>query len=449
MKISELRSAIHQTLWALDLAQLPAWQRYIISLLRILEATVRDISSGMTTLRAMSLVYTTLLSLVPLLAVSFSVLKGFGVHNQIEPFLLTLLAPLEERGVEITHQIIGFVDNIKVGVLGVLGLGLLIYTAFSLIQKIERAFNATWRIGNIRSLSQRFSNYLSIILVGPVLVFLAMGITAAVTNSSIILTLSEIEPFGSTLQLIGKLLPYLLIIAAFTFVYSLIPNTRVRFRSALTGAIIAGILWEVTGWLFTNFVANSANYAAIYSGFAIMLLFMIWLYLSWLILLVGVTISYYHQHPEQAAYIDNPELTVRERIELSLQLMLHIGQHFAQQKSPWTVEALIHSVGVTEGQIKRSIEPLLQSRLITYGGNGCQELIPQRPLEQITIKEIIDAAAGNNEPQHRLSHPVVGQLMTQLDESLDTSLEGITLLQLVERSGRPTDEQASRGPATR
>lgn len=442
MKISEIRSTIHQTLWALKLTEFPPWQARIIRLLRIIEATSRDISSGMTTLRAMSLVYTTLLSLVPLLAVSFSVLKGFGVHNQIEPMLLALLTPLGDKGIELTQQIIGFVDNIKVGVLGALGLALLIYTVISLIQKIERAFNATWRIGDSRSLSQRFSNYLSVVMVGPVLVFSAMGITAAISSSSIILSLSEIEPFGTTLHLISKLLPYLLIIAAFTFIYTLIPNTRVKIRSAFTGAVIAGILWEVTGWLFANFVANSANYTAIYSGFAILMIFMIWLYLSWLILLIGATIAYYHQHPEQAAYLHKSELTVQQKIELSLLAMLHIGRHFNRQKSAWALAALSQKMGATDEQIESIMAPLLNSQLLTYGGKDCQQLLPQRPLEQISIKEILDAASGNgtNQPQQQLSHPVVGQLMQQLDTSLSSSLEGMTLLQLVERSDTSEDK---------
>lgn len=436
MKVSDIRSNIHQTLWALELAEFPGWQARIIRLLRILEATSRDISSGMTTLRAMSLVYTTLLSLVPLLAVSFSVLKGFGVHNQIEPMLLALLTPLGDKGVDITHQIISFVDNIKVGVLGAIGLGFLIYTVISLIQKIERAFNSTWRISDSRSLSQRFSNYLSVVMVGPVMVFTAMGITAAISNSSIIVSLSEIEPFGTTLHLIGKLLPYLLIIAAFTFVYTLIPNTKVKIRSALTGAIIAGILWELSGWLFANFVANSGNYTAIYSGFAILMVFMIWLYLSWLILLVGATIAYYHQHPEQAAYLHKEKLTARQQTELSLLVMLQVGRHFNQQKDAWEINELAQKVGATDEQMEHVITPLLKHQLITYGGNDCVQIFPQRPIEQIAIKDILDASTGATEEElrHQKSHPSVSDVMRHLDQSLTTSLEGMSLMQLVEQS---------------
>ena len=118
------------------------WRKF----LQIIAMTLRDLMGGMITLRAMSLVYTTLLSLVPLLAVSISVLKGFGVHDQLEPTLVHLLAPLGEKSVEISAKIVGFVENMRIGVLGALGLAMLIYTAVSLIQKIEAAFNQTWRL---------------------------------------------------------------------------------------------------------------------------------------------------------------------------------------------------------------------------------------------------------------------------------------------------------------
>ncbi len=160
--VKGLKSHITGAIWDVDPAALPAWAGGPMRLVHILYAVVRDLGDGMLRLRAMSLVYTTLLSLVPLLAISFSVLKGFGVHNQIEPMLLNFLAPLGEKGVEITEYIITFVERIKVGVLGAVGLGLLVYTVVSLMQKIERSFNDTWHVTRHRSLAQRFSGYLSV-----------------------------------------------------------------------------------------------------------------------------------------------------------------------------------------------------------------------------------------------------------------------------------------------
>ena len=241
-------------LWDVDLGGLPTWRRLVLWTLRIGHACLRDLAEGQLTLRAMSLVYTTLLSLVPLLAISFSVLKGFGVHNQVEPLLLGFLEPLGDKGVEITERIVGFVDNIKVGVLGFLGFVLLFYTVISLMQKIERAFNYTWRISRERTLGQRFRDYFSVIIIGPVLVFSSLSITASIMSDQVVQALTAIEPFGTLLHLAGRLVPYLLIVAAFTFIYAFMPNTKVRLGSALVGGLVAGVLWNAAGWAFASFV---------------------------------------------------------------------------------------------------------------------------------------------------------------------------------------------------
>ena len=150
--LTEFTRRSHDFLWGEDLGAVSSLRRKLLLALRTVYAVLRDLGEGQLTLRAMSLVYTTLLSVAPLLALSFSVLKGFGVQNQVRPALLGLLAPLGEKGVEITDQVIGFVNNIKVGVLGALGLGLLIYTVITLLQKIEHAFNFVWRVKSGRPL---------------------------------------------------------------------------------------------------------------------------------------------------------------------------------------------------------------------------------------------------------------------------------------------------------
>lgn len=299
MPLSYIRNKIHTVLWDVELDPLPKWQRAIIKLLRIFQAVIYDLSDGLPALRATSLVYTTLLSMIPALAISFTLLKNSGFHNQIKPLLLHLLMPLGTQSVHITNQIIAFVDNIDVGLLGIMGISLLFYTVITLIHKIECAFNYTWHITKYRSLGQRISAYLGVIVIGPILVFAAIVITATIASSSIITSLSSIEPFAIIFTTAGSLLPYLLVIAAFTVIYFLVPNTTVKIRSALTGAFIAGILWETAGALFASFIVNSGNYTVVYSSFAVLILFMIWLYLSWLILLIGAAISYYHQNPNK------------------------------------------------------------------------------------------------------------------------------------------------------
>ena len=235
LTIQKWLSPVVSFVWDDDLRQLGRLRQLVVFVTRVLFVLARELIGGQLNLRAMSLVYTTLLSIVPLLAVSFSVLKGFGVHNTIEPLLYQMLSPLGPSGVEITDKIIGFVQNVKVGVLGSVGLALLIYTVIALMQKIESAFNYVWRIDHLRPLSQRFSNYLSVVLIGPVLIFTAVGFTAAVLNMEVAQRLVAIEPFGILMLLVSKLVPYLLVCLAFTLIYIFIPNTRVNFTAALVG----------------------------------------------------------------------------------------------------------------------------------------------------------------------------------------------------------------------
>ena len=294
--VKRLNDFLTRDIWYLDPGPQARFRAFLIKSLRLIHASVREFHERDLPLWATSLVYTTLLSLVPLLAFSFSVLKGFGVHNQIEPFLSQFLAPLGTESNEITHRIIVFVEKVNVSVLGSLGLATLIYTVISLVQKIEDALNHIWKIEKTRSFTRRFSDYITILLIGPVLMFTAIGLTATVSSTTIVQKLMSIEPFGTAIYIAGKLVPYLFVTITFTLIYILLPNTKVRFGSALLGGVVAGILWQTAGWAFTYFIASSTRYPAIYSSFAVIILFMIWLYVNWLILLVGAEISFCHQN---------------------------------------------------------------------------------------------------------------------------------------------------------
>ncbi len=427
---------IYDYIWNSEPAALPGWQQSLIRFLQIMEMVGRDLAQGMLTLRAMSLVYTTLLSFVPLLAVSFSVLKGFGVHNQIEPLLLNFLAPLGDKSTEITRNIVGFVENMKIGVLGALGLGMLMFTVISLIQKIEAAFNQTWRIRGNRNLAQRFSNYLSVVMVGPVLVFSAFGITASLKSHAIVEAIGNLPYMADLIQLVGHLLPYVLIIAAFTFVYVLVPNTRVRIRSALYGAIVAGILWRLSGNLFALFAGGSTSYTAIYSGFAILLLFMIWLYLGWLILLVGASISYYHQHPERLRWkTENFSISGILRENLALQLMLEIGRaHYSEQDFKPTRAGLYQRLNIPETMIDRMLNNLEHNGLISYSCEPENVYLPARSVEQISVMDILHAARQAEDDgmsEQFKTDPVISDIQQKIELNLQQTLQQKSLKDLI------------------
>jgi membrane protein len=392
----------------------------------------RDLMSGMITLHAMSLVYTTLLSLVPLLAVSISVLKGFGVHDQLEPALINLLTPLGEQSGEISARIIGFVENMQIGVLGALGLALLLYTVISLIQKIESAFNLTWQLHSSRGLMQRFSDYLSVIMVGPVLIFSAVGIMASLGSTHVAGFLQSLPFMSDLLYLFGKLLPLLLLIIAFTFIYFLVPNTRVRIGSALYGAVIAGVLWQASGILFTSFIAGTSKYTAIYTGFAALLLFMIWLYLSWIILLVGTSISFYHQNPDQLKWRrGNSHLSVRLRYQLALQVMVSIARaHDRQSELVPSLKNLAAYQQIPTPVLARMLAALEQDGLVIQSADNPPSYLPGAALQRISLVDILHCARNaedEGQSDNLRSDAEVSRLLQSLEQQFDAQLGGETL----------------------
>jgi membrane protein len=387
-----------RAIWETDLESLPRLQAWGLRAARVALATARDLTDGQLTLRAMSLVYTTLLSLVPLLAVSFSVLKGFGVHNQLEPLLLQFLAPLGEKGIEITAQIIGFVENLRVGILGSLGVALLFYTVISLIQKVESSFNYVWHAARTRSLGERLSDYLSVVLIGPVLVFSAMGLTASLADSAVAQRVLSIEAVGWAFRLGARLIPLALISGAFTFLYVFLPNTRVRIVSAALGGVTAGVMWQAAGWGFAAFVVTSTRYATIYSGFAILIFFMIWLYVSWLVLLIGASVAFYHQHPE---YLGpgrgRPRLSQRLRERVALGALWLIARDHLAGGAAWTTEALARELRVPSDALGSLIAVLERARILAPTKADPPVWLPARALEAVPLREVFDALRSADE----------------------------------------------------
>ena len=450
LTIQKQLSQLISFIWDDDLRSLRGVRRLAVFMSRVVFVLIKELIGGQLNLRAMSLVYTTLLSIVPLLAVSLSVLKGFGVHNRIEPLLYNLLLPLGPSGVEITTKVIGFVENVKVGVLGSVGFALLIYTVIALMQKIESAFNYVWRIDHLRSLSQRFSNYLSVILIGPVLIFSAVGFTATVLNMEVAQRLVAMEPFGTLMLYGSKLVPYILVCLAFTLIYIFIPNTRVRFTAALVGGVIAGVLWKITGWGFAAFIASSSKYAAIYSSFAILILLLIWMYLSWLILLVGSQIAFFVQYPKYMArsrvrFI----LSNRLREMLALQIMYLVGYNHNHSLPPWTLDQFVEFLGLPGEPTHRMVKVLVDAGyLIEIINDDVPVYLPVHAIETMRLTDMISAIRRASESRilsrsQLVSVPAVDAVMDQIDTASKAALGERTLKDLVESGGDLPDMNAS------
>lgn len=441
-KLTQLRYFFTTGLWQDIAADTNPLVRLWLNFQRVSYIMVRELATGELNLRAMSLVFTTLLSLVPLIAVAFSVLKAFGVHNQMEPVLLGLLEPLGERGPEITANIINFVQNIKVGVLGSVGLAMLFYTIIALVQKVENAFNYVWRVKRSRSIARRFTDYLSVIMIGPVLVFSALGVTATVLNHEVVQHLRGIEPFGTLIVVATKLLPYIMIILAFTFLYKFIPNTRVKFSPALIGASVAGALWITIGTVFASFVASSSNYTAIYSSFAILFFFMIWLYLAWFILLTGSQVAFYLQHPKLVRLAGKPlTLSPRLREKEGLWLMTVIAKRFCKNQPPLTVQELEEQTGLTNNAVQDLLSSLEKGGLLAELAGEDTRYVPAQDVDAIRVAAVLHCLRTAEENPsfglRSLADTGVNKLLQDIGNAQADVLGDLTLKQLALR--KPND----------
>ena len=222
--------------------------------------------------------------------------------------------------------------------LGSAGVAVLFLTVVSLLHKIEQALNQAWRVTRQRGFFERFSGYLTVVMVGPVLVAVAIGMSASFASSDLVQSYAKYQLLGFLLHTISQAVPYVLVIAAFTFLYIYIPNTRVSIRSALVGGVVAGVLWGSLGWIFAAMVVNSARYTMVYSGFAILILFMMWLHVGWLIMLIGGSVAFYHQNPEYLGLLTH-ELQVSNRVRerLGLTACYRIAKQFYFGRSPPTL----------------------------------------------------------------------------------------------------------------
>lgn len=415
-------------LWVTHVSEVHWSQRWVLVTARVLYAVVRDLTQGYTNLHAMSLVYTTLLSIVPFLALSFSVLKAFGVHDRLKPVLQNwLLAPLGPRASEVTEQLLSFVDNIRVGVLGAVGLGFLVFTVISLVQKVERAFNEAWRVNQTRPLSQRFSNYLSVILIGPLLAFSALGATATLVGSDSVNYLLTLQPFGWLYSLLARFTPYFFIILLFTFLYLFIPNTRVKFKNALIGGIVAGTVWQSIGYLFAAFVATSTRFTAIYSGFAVGIVLLFWIYIAWLILLTGATVAYYSQHSRQIGRyrINRPSAQSDEQV--GLLLMYWVARQFDQGRKGLDANLLTNRINAEPDVLARLINKLKERNLVEM--NADYELVPAQSLDRVTLREVLTTIRASEVPPTEFQRDLapISRVLNQIDQCMQGSFAQLTL----------------------
>ncbi|HXH81642.1 MAG TPA: YhjD/YihY/BrkB family envelope integrity protein [Candidatus Tectomicrobia bacterium] len=432
-------------LWRVDATRTGLAARSGVTALRLVVVIVRASQDTALNLHAMGLVYSTLLSLVPLLAVSFSLLKAFGAHYRIEPLLLGALEPLGARAGEVTRRVVEFVDNMQVGVLGAVGLAGLLYTVLALIERIEGALNDIWRVRRARGLARKFSSYISILLVGPVLVFAALALIASAQSHWLVQRLIALAPVEAiAIFVTANVMPFVLLWAAFSFLYSVAPNTWVRPPSALLGGAVAAALWQFAGTVFAAVVAGSARYTAIYSGFAALVVFLIWLYIGWLIVLIGGQVAYFHQHPSSyLAARRPPGVSFRERVALGA--VVEIARRSLDGRPPPRLGELATTLAAPVTVLEDLVDDLVARGVLLRAAEP-EGVALARPPDHVTVADVL-AVVHDPERQAAVPPAAVDDAVAAALEARDRAVAGAvgstTLAALASRADQPPVAVAS------
>jgi membrane protein len=410
----------------------PPWGA-ILRVVRYPAALIRDWLRGEISARAMSLAYTTLLSIVPLLVFSFSILKGLGARGDLKFILDEFFRPLGGAAAQLTQSVLMFVANMRGDLLGSIGLGFLVYTVITTIQKVEASFNFVWRVAHPRSFARRCIEYLGVMILGPILLAVALGLLSSAERSPFAEWLNQFAALAWTLGVAGQLMSYVVLVLVFTVMYTFIPNIKVQFRAALIGGLTSGIIWVLVGKAFTAFIVYSSSLVAVYTGFAIVLTTLIWVYLSWLILLIGAQLAFYLQFPQYLRHgQESIELTGRDREQVGLSIMYLIGRDYAAGKMIWTAQALGDELDIPSIAIAPMLDALEHAGLIVATERN--PFVPGRALDAIRLAEIIDAARALHGSRLTIKIRGLGPpsaALQRFESAMRASLQDQTLKDLV------------------
>jgi len=306
--------------------------------------------------------------------------------------------------------------------------------AISLINKIEESLNHIWRVRRPRTLGRKFTDYLSVVVVGPILVVAALTLTASAQSHWLVQRVLAIGPVGAILvPVAGRVMPLVFLTAAFTFLYKMVPCTRVRFASALIGGATAAVLWQVASAAFAAFVAQSPRYTAIYSSFAILILFLLWLYVVWLIVLVGAQVAYFHQHP--ATYLSRllrggGYYLVRE--QLALTALGEIARRHLAGAPPYGTDALADAVDAPPATVEELIDRFVGRGILVRTAEP-EGMTLARPPESVALADVLDAVRGPADGGTGLAPggpAAVARVLARRDEAVRRALDGATLRSL-------------------
>lgn len=425
---SKMIRFLETDIWMIQANELNRIKSFGLRQLRLMILAIKGFQKDLVQLRASALTFYTLLSIVPVLAMAFGIAKGFGFEKLLEKQLMARLPGQEEVVTQIITFAHSMLESTKGGLVAGIGLALLFWAVIRVLGNIESSFNNIWGIKGTRSLGRKFSDYLSIMLISPILLIMSGSLTVFVTTQVRNMThaVSLLDLFSPLISFLLRFLPYAAIWGLFTFVYILLPNTRVRFLSGLVAGVVAGTLYQIVQGAYITFQVGVARYNAIYGSFAALPLFLIWLHISWLIVLFGAEISFAHQNVD--TYELEPEsLRISNRFKRLLSLLVcHvIIKDFSNGSPPRTAVDLSQSLAIPIRLCRQVLSELVSGHILSEVKTDQEKesaYQPARDISNLSVGSVV-AALDNQGIENLPTTEIPG--LEALSETLDRLDEAV------------------------
>ncbi len=386
--LSRIRKFFTTDVWLIEVDKLPRLKSIIYKELQLALYVWREFWRDNSLLRASGLTYTTLLTLVPLLALMFALLKGLGVQRVLEPFILERLTAGSHA---VTQRIMEYVSRIHVGSLGTLGISFLFVTMILVLTNIEMAFNQIWQVDRGRPWLRKCSDYLGLLVVLPVAMFVAVSLTTFVKSHLVTQELLTIDVLGRIYVYLLKLAPFFVMWLAFSFIYLFMPNTRVNPISASAGGIIGGTLWQFCQWAYIHYQFGFKAYGAIYGALSQLPMLLIWVFVSWIILLLGAEIAFAHQNLAKFRLRQRWRAQpTTNRSYWGLQLILLVCERFEAGNSPPTIMELAEKLKVPVEETKALLDILEGMEVLKASGENGHEVLPAKDMKHLMIFDLLE-----------------------------------------------------------
>jgi membrane protein len=326
---------------------------------------------------------------------AFGVSKGFGLQERLERQILEALPNQREVALRIIDYAHAFLENTQGGIIAGVGVAVLIWVVIRLMGNIEKSLNDIWGIRKGRSLRRKFADYLSLMIIAPLLFVVASSVAVLITSQAALLAgrvpfLATAGPIASGLL---KLLPFAAAWALFTLLYVFMPNTNVKLESGLLGGVLAGTLYQVVQWVYIKFQVGASAYGVVYGSFAALPLFLVWLHTSWLVVLFGAEISFAVQNEHTYEFEPDCErVSDRMKRVVALRLVQICAEDFQAGKDPRNEQEFAAALGIPMRLIREVLSELVEARVLSEvgtDGQGAPAYQPAMAAGSLTVGEVV------------------------------------------------------------